>query len=181
MPCLPRSAKLVGWQARAGTASVCSVSVPRSCCCWLEGVAARHLERHLDQELRGELVLLYGAEARATDMGFYLLHLVQLPLLRTGRYALVAALIVAFLAPPLDITPPPVFDPIRLPPTQATRALLPPVNPLPHELLDLWAEVRAARFAKAALRSRLVELWRRTASLQNRAGALMRALGCLGN
>ncbi|CAE7409041.1 unnamed protein product [Symbiodinium microadriaticum] len=65
--------------------------------CWLAGVAARRLERHLDQELRGELVLLYGAEARATDVGFYLLHLVQLPLLRTGRYALVAALIAPWL------------------------------------------------------------------------------------
>ena len=51
---------------------------------------------------------------------------------------------VSFLVVPLDVTPLPTFDPIRLPPTQANRGLLPPANPLPHELLDFWAEACAA-------------------------------------
>ena len=111
----------------------------------------------------------------------------------------------SFLVVPLDVTPLPTFDPIRLPPTQANRGLLPPANPLPHELPDFWAEacaatlrclmsaacnvplmfpslkVRAARCANAALRGRLVEVWRRVASLQNRAGAFLWELGCLRN
>ena len=50
----------------------------------------------------------------------------------------------SFLVVPLDVTPLPTFDPIRLPPTQANRGLLPPANPLSHELLDFWAEACAA-------------------------------------
>eukprot|EP00439_Symbiodinium_sp_Y106_P004387 s9100_g1.t1 len=63
-------------------------------------VAARRLELLLDHELRGQLTLLHAAEAQAVDAVFYLRHLIQLRLLRTGRLGPVS-----FLVVPLDVTP----------------------------------------------------------------------------
>ena len=44
----------------------------------------------------------------------------------------------------LTAEPTPVPEPVRLPAVQATRGLLPPPNPLPLELLVLWAEAGVA-------------------------------------
>ena len=51
----------------------------------------------MDHELRGQLALLHAAEAQAVDAVFYLRHLIQLRLLRTGRLGPVAWLIAPWL------------------------------------------------------------------------------------
>ena len=190
----------------------------------LPGAAARRSERVLEHELQGQILNFCAAEARAADAVFYLSHLIQLPCLRLGQRGPVAELIASRLlgVPPrlcvcaassssselhaeasflVDLlvvpTPTPALDPIRLPGIDVTGGLLPPANPLPRDLLVLWAEagaredavsccllrpgpqVRNMRRTNAALRSRLVEVWRRVASLENREGAFLWELGCL--
>lgn len=93
--CPRRIAKPVGWQAPAKSAVRWSVRC--ICFCCLRGVAARRLELLLDHELRGQLALLHAAEAQAVDAVFYLRHLIQLRLLRTGRLGPVAWLIAPWL------------------------------------------------------------------------------------
>ena len=133
----------------------------------LPGAAARRSERVLEHELQGQILNFCAAEARAADAVFYLSHLIQLPCLRLGQRGPVAELIASRLlgVPPrlcvcaassssselraeasflVDLlvvpTPTPALDPIRLPGIDVTGGLLPPANPLPRDLLVLWAE-----------------------------------------
>ena len=160
--CLPWSAAHLGWQARC---MCCAVF-----CCWLSPAARRCCSAlRADDRVRATGSPRRPPHCGGADCGRSLLPPSPHPAASSSVGAArprggvdrssaswsatlhlrICAASCSLCCPsgvlPCEPGAAPALQPIRLPGPPVTRGLLPPANPLPHELLVLWAEAGVAK------------------------------------